>query len=238
MIKNIVLVHGAFADGSSWNKVIRLLQARDCNVTAVQQPLTSLEEDVAMTRHVLSLQKGPAILVGHSYGGAIITVAGNESNVMGLGYIAAYAPDSGETIAGLKSKFAPAPGAAHVRPDDQGYLGIDREAYPEFFAGDVDPEEARVMAAVQMPWKVSGSKIDSPAWRTHPTWYQISEQDKMINPELQHFMSNRIGAKTISLNASHASAVSHPGEIVFRSEERRVGKECTIQCRSRWSPYH
>jgi pimeloyl-ACP methyl ester carboxylesterase len=213
MIKNIVLVHGAFADGSSWNKVIRRLQAKDYNVTAVQQPLTSLEEDVALTRHVLSMQKGPTLLVGHSYGGVIITLAGNEPNVMGLVYVAAYAPDSGESIAELKSRFPPAAGAAHVQTDDQGYLWMDREAFPEFFAGDVDPEEARVMAAIQMPWKVSGTRISNPAWRTHPSWYQISEQDKMINPELQHFMSQRMGARTISLDASHASAVSHPDEI-------------------------
>lgn len=213
MIKNIVLVHGAFADGSSWNKVIRLLQAKDYNVTAVQQPLTSLEEDVAITRHILSMQQGPAILVGHSYGGVIITVAGNEPNVLGLVYIAAYAPDLGENISELKSHAAPAPGAAHVRPDDQGYIWIERAAYPEFFAGDVDPEEARVMAAVQMPWKVPANKLSTPAWRSRPSWYQISERDLMINPELQHFMAKRIGAKTISLDASHASAVSHPREI-------------------------
>ena len=213
MIRNIVLVHGAFADGSSWNKVIRLLQAQDYKVTAVQQPLTSLEEDVAITRHVLSMQKGPAILVGHSYGGAIITQAGNESCVMGLVYIAAYAPDSGETISELKSRFAPAPGAAQVESDEQGYLWMNRDAYPEFFAGDVDLAEAQVMAATQMPWKVSPSRIFNPAWRTHPTWYQISEQDKMINPELQHFMAQRIGAKTISLDASHASAVSRPDAV-------------------------
>jgi pimeloyl-ACP methyl ester carboxylesterase len=213
MVKNIVLVHGAFADGSSWNKVIRLLQATDYNVTAVQQPLTSLEEDVAITRHILSLQKGPTILVGHSYGGVIITMAGNESNVTGLVYIAAYAPDEGETIAELKSRAAPAAGAAHVHPDSQGYLWIERKAFTEFFAGDVEPEEARVMAAVQMPWKVSGNKMSSPAWRSRPSWYQISEQDKMINPELQHFMAKRMGATTVSLDASHASAVSHPREI-------------------------
>lgn len=213
MIKNIVLVHGAFADGSSWNKVIRLLQAKDYNVTAVQQPLTSLEEDVAITRHVLSMQEGPAILVGHSYGGVIITVAGNEPNVAGLVYIAAFAPDEGENINDLKSKFAPALGSAHVRPDDQGYIWIERAAYPEFFAGDVDPEEARVMAAVQMPWKVPANKISNPAWRSRPSWYQISERDLMISPELQRFMAKRIGAKTISLAASHASAVSCPREI-------------------------
>jgi pimeloyl-ACP methyl ester carboxylesterase len=213
MIKNIVLVHGAFADGSSWNRVIRLLQAKDYNVTAVQQPLTSLEEDVAITRHVLSMQQGPAILVGHSYGGVIITVAGNEPNVAGLVYIAAYAPDQGENISELKSKAAPAAGGAHVRPDDQGYIWIERSAYPEFFAGDVDAEEARIMAAVQMPWKVPANKISNPAWRSRPSWYQISERDLMINPELQRFMAKRMGAKTISLDASHASAVSCPREI-------------------------
>lgn len=213
MIKNIVLVHGAFADGSSWNKVIRLLQAQDFYVTAVQQPLTSLEEDVAITRHVLSMQQGSAILVGHSYGGVIITVAGNDPKVRGLVYIAAFAPDEGEAIADLKSKTAPPAGAAHIRNDDLGYLWIERHAYPEFFAGDVDRDEAAVMAAVQMPWKVPANKISSPAWRSRPSWYQVSEQDKMINPELQHFMAKRIGAKTISLNASHASAVSHPSEI-------------------------
>ena len=213
MIKNIVLVHGAFADGSSWNRVIGLLQARDYNVTAVQQPLTSLEEDVAITRHILSMQQGPAILVGHSYGGVIITVAGNEPNVSGLVYVAAFAPDQGENIADLKSKYAPAPGSAHVQPDDQGYVWIERTAFPEFFAGDVDLQEARVMAAVQMPWKVPAGRISNPAWRSRPSWFQISERDLMINPELQHFMAKRIGAKTVSLDASHASAVSHPREI-------------------------
>ena len=213
MIKNIVLVHGAFADGSSWNRVIGLLQARNYNVTAVQQPLTSFEEDVAITRHILSMQQGPAILVGHSYGGMIITVAGNEPNVSGLVYVAAYAPDQGENIADLKSKYAPAPGAAHVQADDRGYVWIERTAFPEFFAGDIDLREARVMAAVQMPWKVPADKISNPAWRSRPSWFQISERDLMINPELQHFMAKRIGAKTVSLDASHASAVSHPREI-------------------------
>ena len=213
MIKNIVLVHGAFADGSSWNKVIRLLQAKDYNVTAVQQPLTSLEDDVAITRHVLSMQEGPAVLVGHSYGGVIITVAGNAPNVAGLVYIAAYAPDEGESISELKAHADSAPGGAHVRPDNQGYIWIDRKAFPEFFAGDVDPEEARVMAAVQMPWKVPANKISNPAWRSRPSWYQISERDLMISPELQRFMAKRIGAKTISLAASHASPVSCPRQI-------------------------
>ena len=213
MVKNIVLVHGAFADGSSWNKVIRILQRESYHVTAVQQPLTSLEEDVEITRHILSMQQGPAILVGHSYGGVIITVAGNEPNVAGLVYVAAYAPDAGENIADLKAHADPAAGAAHVRSDDKGYLWIECSAYPEFFAGDVDPEEARVMAAVQMPWKVSSSRIVTPAWRSRPSWYQVSEEDRMINPELQRMMAKRIGATTLSLKSSHASAVSHPVEI-------------------------
>ena len=213
MIKNIVLVHGAFADGSSWTKVIRLLQEADYHVTAVQQPLTSLEEDVAITRHILSLQEGPAILVGHSYGGMIITVAGNASNVAGLVYIAAYAPDEGENMNDLKSKFPPAAGSTHVTRDEQGYLWIERAAFPEFFAGDVDAQEARTMAAVQMPWKGSATRISNPAWRSRPSWYQISERDQMISPDLQRFMAKRIGAETISLASSHASAVSHPREI-------------------------
>jgi pimeloyl-ACP methyl ester carboxylesterase len=143
----------------------------------------------------------------------IITVAGNEPNVSGLVYVAAYAPDQGENIADLKSKYTPAPGAAHVQADDQGYVWIERRAFPEFFAGDIDQQEARVMAAVQMPWKVPADKISNPAWRSRPSWYQISERDLMINPELQHFMAKRIGAKTVSLDASHASAVSRPREI-------------------------
>ena len=140
-------------------------------------------------------------------------MAGNEPNVSGLVYIAAYAPDEGESIKELKSKFAAGAGGAHVQPDDQGYVWIERSAFPECFAGDVDPEEARVMAAVQMPWKVPANKISNPAWRSRPSWYQVSERDLMINPELQHFMAKRIGAKTISLDASHASAVSCPREI-------------------------
>ncbi len=213
MIKNVVLVHGAFADGSSWSRVIRLLQAQNLNVTAVQQPLTSLDEDVAITRHVLSRQEGQCILVGHSYGGVIITVAGDAANVSGLVYIAAFAPDSGENIADLKAMAAPARAANVVQVDALGYAWIDRDAFPEMFAADVEPEEARVMAAVQMPWRVPSDRIGRPAWRVRPSWYQISERDAMINPELQRLMAKRIDATTVSLDASHASAVSCPGAV-------------------------
>lgn len=213
MIKNIVLVHGAFADGSSWGHVIRLLQTRRYNVTAVQQPLTSLEDDVEITRHVLSLQDGPCILVGHSYGGMIITVAGNEPNVAGLVYIAAFAPDEGENLADLKATAEPAPGAAHVHVDARGYAWIDPAHFAEVFAGDVELHEARMMSAVQMPWRIPETRIGFPAWRERPCWYQISEKDQMIRPELQHRMAKRTGALTVSLDTCHASAVSRPQQV-------------------------
>ncbi len=213
MIDNIVLVHGAFADGSSWSEVIRLLQARGFNVTAVQQPLTSLEADVAITRHVLGLQDGPTLLVGHSYGGVIITVAGNAPNVAGLVYVAAYAPDEGENIAELKALGPAVSGAGHVKIDTLGYAWLEREAFRDCFAADVDPVQARVMAAVQMPWKIPTEHIGHPAWRSRPSWYQISSQDQMINPKLQALMAERMGAQVITLEASHASAVSQPGDV-------------------------
>jgi len=210
---NVVLVHGAFADGSSWSKVILRLQAQGYHVIAVQPPLTSLAEDVAITRHILGMQEGPTILVGHSYGGVVITEAGNEPNVAGLVYIAAFAPDEGESIGDLIGRYPTAPGFEHLRTDDLGFTWVETEAFPEFFAGDVDPVEARVMAAVQQPWKVSGNQIMKAAWRSKPSWYQISENDRMIHPELQTFLAERMGATTISLPASHASAVSRPAEI-------------------------
>jgi pimeloyl-ACP methyl ester carboxylesterase len=213
VIDNIVLVHGAFADGSSWSGVIRLLQARGFNVTAVQQPLTSLEADVAITRHVLDMQDGPTLLVGHSYGGVIITVAGNAPNVAGLVYVAAYAPDEGENIADVKQLAPVAGGGVHVKVDTLGYAWIDREAFREAFAADVDPVTARVMAAVQMPWKIPTDRVSHPAWRSRPCWYQISAQDQMISPELQAVMAKRMGAQVKILEASHASAVSQPGDV-------------------------
>lgn len=213
MVKNIVLVHGAFADGSSWSRVIRLLQADSFHVTAVQQPLDSLESDVAITRRVVAAQDGPCLLVGHSYGGVIISVAGDEPNVVGLVYVAGFAPDEGETIADLKALGPPAEAGHHVVPDAEGWLWIDRAAFAEAFAGDVDPAEARVMAAVQMPWKVSTTRLSTPAWRSRPSWYLVSERDRMIPPDLQRMMARRIGAHTVSLDASHASPLSRSVEI-------------------------
>lgn len=213
MTNHIVLVHGAFADGSSWRRVIQRLQANDHHVTAVQQPLTSLDEDVAITRHVLARQEGPVILVGHSYGGAIITVAGDAPNVAALVYIAAFAPDDGENLGDLKAKFEPAPGSKFVHVDELGYAWIDRVGFREAFAADVDVEEAAMMAAVQMPWKVPVDRITDPAWRSRPCWYAVSSRDHMIRPELQKFMAERIKAETVVLDASHASPVSCPNEV-------------------------
>ena len=216
-LPNVVLVHGAWADGSSWSKVIPLLQEKGYNVTAVQIPLTSLADDVAVTGRVLSMQKGPTILVGHSYGGAVITVAGaNASNVVGLVYISAYAPDAGEILSEINGRMPAAPGLANLRPDAFGFLWIDQKAFPESFAQDVDPVQARIMAAVQNPLSASifSEKVTEAAWRSLPSWYLVSENDRMINPDLERFMAKRIGAKKIvSIPSSHASLVSHPIEV-------------------------
>lgn len=214
---NIVLVHGAFADGSSWSKVILLLQDQGYNVTAVQMPLTSLADDVATTRRVLAMQSGPTILVGHSYGGVVITVVGaNKSNVTGLVYISAFAPDVGESISELSGQMPVAPGQANIHPDAGGFLWIDTKAFPESFAQDVDPVQARVMSAVQKPISASSfsENVTQAAWKSKTSWYLVSENDRMINPDLERFMAKRIGAKeVISIPASHAVMVSHPTDV-------------------------
>jgi pimeloyl-ACP methyl ester carboxylesterase len=219
---NIVLVHGAFADGSSWSQVIQRLQGATYTVTAVQPPLTSLEEDIAITRHVVRMQEGAVILVGHSYGGVVITEAGSEPNVVGLVYVAAFAPDAGENLAELIARFPSAPGLSHTITDCLGFLWIKTEAFPEYFAADVAATEARAMAAVQHPWRFPLGDVTQAAWRTKPTWYQISENDQMIHPDLQAFLAERMGARTISLSASHASAVSRPAEIAQLIHEAAV----------------
>ena len=214
---NIVLVHGAWADGSSWSKVIPLLQERGYNVTAVQIPLTSLADDVAVTNRVLAMQNGPTILVGHSYGGVVITAAGdNASSVVGLVYISAYAPDEGEVLSELNERMPAVSGQANIHPDAEGFLWIDSKAFPESFAKDVDPVQARVMAAVQKPLSASifGDKVTKAAWKSKPSWYLVSENDRMINPDLERFMAKSTGAKeVVSIPASHASLVSHPNEV-------------------------
>ncbi|MBD2511689.1 alpha/beta hydrolase [Nostoc muscorum FACHB-395] len=215
--KNIVLVHGAFADSSSWSKVIPLLQDKGFRVTAVQIPLTSLANDVAVVEQVLAAQTDPTILVGHSYGGAVITVAGaNAPNVIGLVYIAAYAPDTGESLGDLNGRFPTPLGSSHVRPVyNNQFLQVDPDTFQEAFAQDVETVQARVMAAVQKPIAIKNfdEKVAKPAWKSKRSWYQVSDNDRMISPELERFMAKRIGATVISLPSSHASMVSHPAEV-------------------------
>lgn len=209
---NIVLVHGAWSDGSGWAKVIPLLQSEGHNVVAVQNQMTGLAGDVANTRAVVDAMQGPTVVVGHSYGGAVITSAAHgASNVKGLVFIAAFAPDEGEALGG----FPPGSGAKFIAPGPGGLLYIDRSKFPACFAGDLPMAEAAVLAAVQRPvgGAIFGDKMGVPAWKSIPSWYQVSEDDQMIPPDTERMMASRAKATTISLAASHASLVSHPKEI-------------------------
>jgi pimeloyl-ACP methyl ester carboxylesterase len=215
--KNIVLVHGAWADGSSWSKVITLLQKQGFNVSAAQLPLTSLENDIAVTRNMLAVQKGPTVLVGHSYGGAVITGAANDMpNVTALVYIAGFGLDEGESLESLSKQGPPTAGGAHIYPDDRGFLWIDVAGFPEAFAADVDLAEARVMAAVQKPLSIKSfaAKSGPPAWKHISSWYMVSANDLMIPPSAEEFMAKRMGATVQTVVASHASIVSRPKEVV------------------------
>jgi pimeloyl-ACP methyl ester carboxylesterase len=215
---NIVLVHGGWADGSSWSKVISILHEAGHQVghrvIAVQLPLHSLADDVATVKRAIDLVGGPTILVGHSYGGEVITNAGyNNPNVTGLVYIAAFAPDEGQS---LSSFVDPATFPKDLfLVDSGGFIYLNPEIFRENFAQDVDPAEADLMAIVQKPFNQSifGEKSDPPAWKQLPTWYQISDADRMIPPDVQRMFAERMNATTLSLNTSHASYVSHPNEI-------------------------
>ena len=214
---NIVLVHGAWADGSGWSKVIPLLKEAGFNTVVTQLKLTSLADDAETVRRVTETLDGPVLLVGHSYGGAVITESVQFCpNVAGLVYIAGFAPDKGESLAILSSgaPIAP-PGAAAIRPDKYGFLWIDRDMFAENFCGDVDPTEAFIMAATQKPLSVScfEGQVTNAGWKKLPCWYQVSLNDRMIPPQAEQFMAQRINARTISLPASHASLVSHPDEV-------------------------
>ncbi|WP_432721725.1 alpha/beta hydrolase [Jeongeupia wiesaeckerbachi] len=212
----VVLVHGAWADGSNWSKVIPLLEARGFEVSAVQLPLSGLADDAAVTRNLLSMRDTPTVLVGHSYGGAVITEAATAAgNVIALVYVAAFAPDQGESLGGIFARQAAPSGTQGIRPQANGLLWIDRTLFRESFAQDCSEADARLMAAVQKP--IAGrcfeDTVTVPAWKSIPSWYQISENDHMIPPEAQRWMAERMEATTISLPASHASLVSKPAEI-------------------------
>ncbi|MBN8944384.1 MAG: alpha/beta hydrolase [Rhizobiales bacterium] len=219
---NIVLVHGAWGDGSHWRHVILPLHAKGYRVTAVQNPLTSLADDVDRTSRLAAAQDGPTLLVGHSYGGAVISGAGHDANVVGLVYVAAFAPDEGDSLGSIFARREPPAGAANIRPDKDGFLWIAPDRFRDSFCQDLDENEAWVMALSQKP--IAGrcfeDKAGPPAWKSKPSWYQVSTEDRMIPPETEAWMASRMGArKTMSLNASHASLASHPGEIVGLIEE-------------------
>ena len=212
---NVVLVHGAFADASSWGRVIPLLQREGCRVVAVQNPLTGLADDIATTRRAIDAAQGPVTLVGHSYGGAVIGAAGNAPNVKALVYVAAFAPDEGESLGELGMRYPALASAKDYRPDAADFLSVDPDAFPQDFAADVDREQARVMAVTQRPVAASvfAAKAGPSAWRRLPAFYQVSEHDGMIHPDMERFFAARMKATTLSLPASHAAMVSHPTEI-------------------------
>jgi pimeloyl-ACP methyl ester carboxylesterase len=214
---NIVLVHGAFADGSSWSKVIPLLHAAGHRVIAVQLPLDTLSGDIAVTRKALDSLNGPTVLAAHSYGGAVISGAGTgQANVQRLVFVAAYAPAEGETVLDLNNRFPATAGLSAIRPSYlDNKLWIDPDAFPQYFVGDIDEAEGRALAAVQKPVGIPcNTEAAGPAaWQTIPSYYIVSENDQTVSPDLERFFADRMKATTSTLAASHASPVSHPREV-------------------------
>jgi pimeloyl-ACP methyl ester carboxylesterase len=220
-MNNIVLIHGGFVDGAGWESVYKILKKDGYNVSIVQNPTISLKDDVAATKRVLAAQDGPAILVGHSYGGVVITEAGNDPKVAGLVYITAFAPDKGESVATLiKDPPAGAP-VPPILPPQDGYLLLDRAKFPASFAADVDAEKAAFMADSQVPWGLEAfsGTISEPAWKAKPSWYLIVTDDKMIPPDAQRAMSKRAGSTAVEVKGSHAIYVSQPKAVAALIEQ-------------------
>ena len=224
-VKNIVLVHGGFVDGSGWQGVYKALKKNGYNVTVVQNSTTSLAEDVATTKRAITTQDGPVILVGHSYGGAVITEAGNDQRVVGLVYIAAFAPDRGESVSLLIKSAPPGAPVPPILPPVDGYLMLDKAKFPASFAGDVSPEEAAFMADSQVPWSVNalGGAVTEPAWKAKPSWYLLTTEDRMIPPDAQRQMSKRAGATVVEVKGSHAVYVSQPQAVAHIIEAAAKG---------------
>jgi len=222
---NVVLVHGGFVDGSGWEDVHNILTRDGHHVSIVQNPTVSLADDVQATRRVIDAQDGPVILVGHCYGGVVITEAGNDSKVTKLVYIAAFAPDTGESVASLIKDPPPDAPVPPILASQDGYLLLDNAKFHDSFAADVDDEKAAFMADSQVPWGVaalSGS-IDQPAWKTKPSWYLVTTEDKMIPPPAQRFMSKRAGATVTEVSGSHAIYMSQPTAVAALIERAARG---------------
>jgi len=222
MAASIVLVHGGFVDGSGWEGVYSILKKDGYSVGVVQNPTISLADDVATTRRVIAEQKGPVILVGHSYGGAVITEAGNDPKVIGLVYITAFAPDKGESVASLIKDPPPGAPVPPILPPKDGFLLLDREKFPASFAGDVEKGKAGFMADSQVPWGVEAlsGAISEPAWRNKPSWYLLVTDDRMIPIAAQRLMAKRAGSTTAEVGGSHAIYVSQPkpvAEIIVKA---------------------
>ena len=214
-VKNVVLVHGGFVDGSGWQGVYDLLKKDGYNVSIVQNPTTSLADDVAVTKRTLAAQSGRAILVGHSYGGVVITEAGNDPKVAGLVYIAAFAPDKGESVSALIKNPPPGAPVPPILPPQDGYLFLDRAQFRASFAADVGADTAAFMADSQVPWGLDALNgvVTEPAWKTKPSWYLVSTEDRMIPPDAQRAMSKRAGSTVSDVKGSHAVYVSQPKAV-------------------------
>ncbi len=223
--KNIVLVHGGFVDGSGWEGVYSLLKKDGYNVAIVQNPTISLADDVAVTKRVINEQDGPVILVGHSYGGAVITEAGTDPKVVGLVYITAFAPDKGESVNSLIKDPPPDAPVPPILPPTDGYLFLDKTKFAASFAGDVDAEKAAFMADSQVPWGVQAlaGEISEPAWKSKPSWYLLVTEDRMIPPPAQRFMSARAGSTVAEVAGSHAIYVSQPNAVAALIKQAAQG---------------
>jgi pimeloyl-ACP methyl ester carboxylesterase len=221
----VVLVHGGFVDGAGWEGVYKLLRKDGYNVSIVQNPTLTLADDVAATRLVIAQAKGPVVLVGHSYGGVVITEAGNDPKVAKLVYIAAFAPDKGESVAKLIENPPPGAPVPPILPPQNGYLLLDKAKFAASFAGDVDAEKAAFMADSQVPWGVDAlsGTISEPAWKTKQSWYLVATEDKMIPPPAQHFMSKRAGSTVVEVKGSHAIYVSQPKAVAAIIESAAEG---------------
>lgn len=222
---SVVLIHGGFVDGSGWEGVYQILKKKGYNVAIVQNPTISLSDDVAATKRVIAAQAGQVVLVGHSYGGVVITEAGNDPRVAGLVYIAAFAPDAGESIQTLIQNPPPGAPVPPILPPQDGFLLLDRSKFAASFAADVNPDQAAFMADSQVPWGVQAfaGAVSQPAWKSKPSWYLVTTEDKMIPPDAQRAMSKRAESKVVETKGSHAVYVSQPEAVASIIEQAAVG---------------